>query len=93
MHLLGRQGKIHLAQRLIEHRRIAGLGIVLLLRGDLPVLKPVHRLAQQPRPHPGKPWEYYFYAEVVGGPGDVDDLTQSLSALCRTVRVLGIYSR
>lgn len=45
------------------------------------------------RPHPGKPWEYYFYVEVVGGPGDVEALTESLSGLCRTVRVLGIYSR
>ena len=47
------------------------------------------------RPMPGRQWEYYFYAEVVG---DVSEqgaraLLEQLEAACRTVRVLGVYRR
>ena len=37
------------------------------------------------RPMPHVAWEYYFYAELVGD--------CSGAAVCRTVRVLGVYSR
>ncbi len=47
------------------------------------------------RPMPGTPWEYYFYVELVG---DADDevsraLLAQLSQVCRTVRLLGAYTR
>lgn len=47
------------------------------------------------RPMPHISWEYYFYIEVVG---DVSAqktrrLMRELESLCRTVRVLGVYTR
>lgn len=47
------------------------------------------------RPMPRVPFEYYFYVELVGSPSA--DATASLLAelerICRTVRVLGVYSK
>ncbi len=47
------------------------------------------------RPMPHVRWEYYFYAEVVGdlSAGRSRELLASLSDVCRTVRVLGAYTR
>lgn len=47
------------------------------------------------RPMPGAPWEYYFYAELVGDVNDARSkaLLQSLDTVCRTVRLLGVYTR
>ena len=47
------------------------------------------------RPMPHVPFEYYFYVELVGA-ADAPDARQLLTGLetvCRTVRVLGIYTR
>ena len=47
------------------------------------------------RPMPNLPWQYYFYAELVGDIGA--DAGQKLLALlgeiCKTVRILGVYTR
>jgi len=47
------------------------------------------------RPMPHMPWEYYFYAEVEGDlSADASrELLHTLSGTCRTVRVLGAYTR
>ena len=47
------------------------------------------------RPMPGTPWEYYFYVELVGD-ADAEGsraLLAQLSQVCRTVRLLGAYTR
>lgn len=46
------------------------------------------------RPMPGVPWEYYFYTELVGDVNDAQSqaLLASLDGVCRTVRLLGVYS-
>lgn len=47
------------------------------------------------RPMPHVPWEYYFYAEVEGdlSAQRSQELLGALSDVCRTVRVLGVYTR
>ena len=47
------------------------------------------------RPMPHAAWEYYFYAELVGdcSGAAAQALRKKLGAVCRTVRVLGVYSR
>ncbi len=47
------------------------------------------------RPMPNVPWEYYFYVEVVGDLSAEKSkaLLDTLSGVCRTVRVLGVYDR
>ena len=47
------------------------------------------------RPRPGHPFEYYFYTELVGSPNEesAQSLLNSLEAVCRGVRLLGIYTR
>lgn len=47
------------------------------------------------RPMPHVAWEYYFYAELVGDYSGqaARTLLDKLSAVCRTVRVLGVYRR
>lgn len=45
------------------------------------------------RPMPGQPFEYYFYAELVGSPTQQKVLTGSLQDLCNTLRVLGVFTR
>ena len=47
------------------------------------------------RPMPNVPWEYYFYVEVVGdlSAEKSKELLDTLSGVCRTVRVLGVYDR
>lgn len=47
------------------------------------------------RPMPHVAWEYYFYAELVGdcSGAAAQALLEKLGAVCRTVRVLGVYSR
>ena len=44
---------------------------------------------------PHAAWEYYFYAELVGdcSGAAAQALLKKLGAVCRTVRVLGVYSR
>jgi chorismate mutase/prephenate dehydratase len=47
------------------------------------------------RPMPHVPFEYYFYAELVGSPRDegARALLDGLSQICRTVRLLGVYRK
>ncbi len=47
------------------------------------------------RPMPHVPFEYYFYAELVGSPADAgtQTLLSALNEICRTVRLLGVYRR
>lgn len=47
------------------------------------------------RPMPHVPFEYYFYAELVGSPEDAGTKTllAELGEICRTVRLLGVYRR
>ena len=47
------------------------------------------------RPMPHVPFEYYFYVELVGAADapDAKRLLAGLESVCRTVRVLGIYTR
>ena len=43
------------------------------------------------RPMPHRKWEYYFYTEMVGAPTEA--LLNAMRGVCRTVRVLGIYTK
>ncbi len=47
------------------------------------------------RPMPHMPFEYYFYAELVGDPARAESeaLLQELDRTCRTVRMLGVYTK
>ena len=47
------------------------------------------------RPMPHMPFEYYFYAELVGDPSEAESeaLLRDLDATCRTVRILGVYTK
>ncbi len=47
------------------------------------------------RPMPHTPFEYYFYAELVGDPAKAESaaLLRELDAVCRTVRLLGVYTK
>lgn len=47
------------------------------------------------RPMPHVSFEYYFYAELVGDPADSETaaLLRELDATCRTVRLLGVYTK
>jgi chorismate mutase/prephenate dehydratase len=47
------------------------------------------------RPMPHVPFEYYFYAELVGSPRDegAKALLDGLAKICRTVRLLGVYRK
>ncbi len=47
------------------------------------------------RPMPHVPFEYYFYAELVGDvtAADSQKLIETLETVCRTVRILGVFNR
>ena len=47
------------------------------------------------RPMPHVPFEYYFYAELVGDPARAESeaLLRELDRTCRTVRMLGVYTK
>ena len=47
------------------------------------------------RPMPHVPFEYYFYVELVGAPtaDETGALLQQLDRTCRTVRLLGVYTK
>ena len=47
------------------------------------------------RPMPHMPFEYYFYAELVGDPAGAESeaLLRELDRTCRTVRMLGVYTK
>lgn len=47
------------------------------------------------RPMPHVPFEYYFYVELVGDPTCAQSvaLLQELDRVCRTVRLLGVYTK
>lgn len=47
------------------------------------------------RPMPHTPFEYYFYVELVGSPAQAETaaLLQELNRTCRTVRMLGVYTK
>lgn len=47
------------------------------------------------RPMPGQPFEYYFYAELVGQPGaeNAQALLARLGEECNTLRLLGIFTK
>ena len=47
------------------------------------------------RPMPHVPFEYYFYVELVGDPtaDETGALLQQLDRTCRTVRLLGVYTK
>lgn len=47
------------------------------------------------RPMPHVPFEYYFYVELVGSlkANEAEALLQKLGDTCRTVRVLGVYTK
>lgn len=47
------------------------------------------------RPMPHVPFEYYFYVELVGDPtgSETTALLRELDRTCRTVRLLGVYSK
>ena len=43
------------------------------------------------RPMPRAQWQYYFYTEIVGSLAPA--LLQAMQGVCKTVRVLGVYTR
>ena len=47
------------------------------------------------RPLPHVPFEYYFYVELVGDPAahEAEALLDALDRVCRTVRLLGVYTK
>ena len=47
------------------------------------------------RPMPHVPFEYYFYVELVGDPARDESaaLLRQLDRICRTVRLLGVYTK
>ena len=47
------------------------------------------------RPMPHVPFEYYFYVELVGDPtrDETAALLRELDRICRTVRLLGVYTK
>ena len=47
------------------------------------------------RPMPHVPFEYYFYVELVGDPtgSETTALLHELDRICRTVRLLGVYTK
>ena len=47
------------------------------------------------RPMPHMPFEYYFYVELVGDPAraETEALLRELDRTCRTVRMLGVYTK
>ena len=47
------------------------------------------------RPLPHVPFEYYFYVELVGDPAahEAEALLEALGRVCRTVRMLGVYTK
>ena len=47
------------------------------------------------RPMPHVPFEYYFYAELVGDAraADGQKLLETLETVCRTLRILGVFDR
>ena len=47
------------------------------------------------RPMPHVPFEYYFYVELVGDPtaDETAALLRELNHVCRTVRLLGVYTK
>ena len=47
------------------------------------------------RPMPHVPFEYYFYVELVGDPtrSETAALLRELDRICRTVRLLGVYTK
>ena len=47
------------------------------------------------RPLPHVPFEYYFYVELVGDPAahEAEALLEALDRVCRTVRLLGVYTK
>lgn len=46
------------------------------------------------RPMQGRPWEYYFYIELVGEPGaHTDHLLEKIRQVSLSVRLLGVYYR
>ncbi|MDL2323813.1 chorismate mutase [Ruminococcaceae bacterium OttesenSCG-928-A16] len=47
------------------------------------------------RPQPHRPWEYYFYIELVGAQNtaEAQNMLASLAKTCLSVRLLGIYHR
>ena len=47
------------------------------------------------RPMPHVPFEYYFYVELVGDPARDESaaLLRELDRICRTVRLLGVYTK
>lgn len=47
------------------------------------------------RPMPKRPWEYYFYIELVGTPdsGRADSLLVQIQEVCLSARTLGVYQR
>ena len=47
------------------------------------------------RPMPHVPFEYYFYVELVGDPtaDETAALLRKLDHTCRTVRLLGVYTK
>ena len=46
-------------------------------------------------PLPHVPFEYYFYVELVGDPAahEAEALLEALDRVCRTVRLLGVYTK
>ncbi len=42
------------------------------------------------RPMPHVPFEYYFYAELVGTPAQAGEVLDVLSSICHTARLLGV---
>lgn len=45
------------------------------------------------RPMPDLAWQYYFYAEIIGSSKLANELVSSLSSICKTVRILGVYQK
>ena len=47
------------------------------------------------RPLPHVPFDYYFYVELVGDSADDETaaLLRELDHTCRTVRLLGVYTK
>lgn len=47
------------------------------------------------RPLPNTPWEYYFYAELVGNVAapDAGRLLEDLRGVCRSVKLLGVFTK
>ena len=62
---------------------------------DMAIIAPWREWDIKSRPLPHVPFDYYFYVELVGDPAaeKTAALLRELNHVCRTVRLLGVYTK